>query len=74
MVELRDFMHPGERKLLQKITLVALSYHKIQEFIKRVGALKSNQINIQAVQEGNRNRAKHNNINNFKFSFSGQYF
>lgn len=51
MVELRDFMHPGERKLLQKITLVALSYHKIQEFIKRVGALKSNQINIQAVQE-----------------------
>lgn len=52
MVELRDFLHPGERKLLQKIMQVALSYHKIQEFVKCVGALKSNQINIQSVQEG----------------------
>ncbi|KAF5291369.1 hypothetical protein FQA39_LY03520 [Lamprigera yunnana] len=35
-IDVQDFLHPGERKLLQRIIVIALSYHEIQEFIKTV--------------------------------------
>ncbi|KAI4467889.1 gamma tubulin complex protein [Holotrichia oblita] len=35
-VELQEFLHPGEKKLLGKILELALSYHKIERFRKMV--------------------------------------
>lgn len=36
MIELCDFLHPGERDLLRKILNIALQYHEIEEFRKKV--------------------------------------
>lgn len=33
---MQKFLHPGERKILQRIATVAIKYHKIQKFIKSV--------------------------------------
>lgn len=33
---MQKFLHPGERKILQRIATVATKYHKIQKFIKSV--------------------------------------
>lgn len=52
MIELRDFLHPGERKLLQRIMHVALDHHHIQEFIKLVLTQNTQKLDIQAVHEG----------------------
>ncbi|GLV43445.1 Grip75 [Carabus blaptoides fortunei] len=51
MIELRDFLHPGERKLLQRIMHVALDHHHIQEFIKLVFTQNTQKLDIQAVLE-----------------------
>lgn len=35
-VEMQTFLHPGERKIMQRIANVAVKYHQIQKFIKSV--------------------------------------
>lgn len=35
-MELDDFIHPGERELLQNVGLIGLKYHKIRDFIKSI--------------------------------------
>ncbi|KAJ8962678.1 hypothetical protein NQ318_001074 [Aromia moschata] len=36
MFELQEFLHPGEQKLLQIIVDIAMDYHQIAAFIKRI--------------------------------------
>ncbi|KAK4884733.1 hypothetical protein RN001_001004 [Aquatica leii] len=35
-LDVEDFLHPAERQLLQRIVVIALNYHEIEEFIKTV--------------------------------------
>ncbi|KAG5865359.1 hypothetical protein JTB14_023093 [Gonioctena quinquepunctata] len=34
LLELQEFLHPGEQKLLQMITEIAVEYHKILTFCR----------------------------------------
>lgn len=52
MIQLQDFLHPGERKLLQRIMQIARDYHHFQEFIRSVLELNTHKINAQSAQEG----------------------
>ncbi|KAF5269803.1 hypothetical protein FQR65_LT05849 [Abscondita terminalis] len=35
-IDIENFLHPGERELLQRIVVIGLDYHTIQEFIRAV--------------------------------------
>lgn len=48
--EMQKFLHPGERKILQRIANVAVKYQKIQKFIKSVTDLEDNTENSSCKQ------------------------
>lgn len=52
MVELKDFLHPGEKKLLQRILNIAVDNYNIQEFIKNVNDKNRNSHDFIVINEG----------------------
>lgn len=40
--DIRKFLHPGEKQLLQRIIKIAIKHHDIQEFIKLVTVPQKN--------------------------------